>query len=242
MLLFSVLYFLSSCKASIGQNLSTDFSTETSSSALAQSENGFDYEVESDSVKIIKYQNNDLHVVIPEQIAGKAVKIIGESSFYQHRETVSIMLPKGLTTIENSAFYRCYSLAEITIPKSVNQIDSNPFFRCSSMIKISVDPENAYYSDINGVLFNKDKTELIAYPEGNTSEYYTIPDTVKKIATDAFGYRSAHLKRLTILSTVTLFPDYNIFIYPDDITLKVESGSAAERYAKEHELKFEIIK
>lgn len=233
---------LSGCKDNSNQNSSTNSSTSTSSSTVTQSEKGFDYEVENDSVKITKYQNNDSHIIIPEQIAGKAVKIIGDNAFYQHTDTTSITLPQSLETIEHSAFYRCYSLAEIIIPKSVKEIGSNPFFRCSSLTKISVDSENAYYSDINGVLFNKDKTEMIAYPEGNTSENHTIPSTVKKIADNAFGYHCSHLRKLTILSNVVEFPDYNMFVFPDDITLVVETGSVAEQYAKKHELNFEIVK
>ena len=212
-----------------------------SSIMLMRSKNEFDYEIENSSVKITKYLNNDLNVIIPEQISGKPVKTIGKEAFYQNNDTVSITLPQSLTTIENASFYRCYSLTEIVIPKNVNQIGSNPFFRCSSLTKISVESDNAFYSEINGVLFNKDKTELIAYPEGNTSKNYTIPDSVKTIAADAFGYHCSYLKKLTIFSNVVKFPNYNIFIYPDDITLIVESGSAAERYAKKYELKFEIV-
>ena len=240
-----MLFFFCGCQSQAGQpsteQISTnDYSTDTYMSM--QSENQFDYEIKNDAVKIIGYYNNEPQVIVPEQIAGKTVEIIGDNAFYQSADTVSIVLPEGLKTIEGSAFYRCYSLEKIMIPKNVNQIGDNPFFRCSSLTAISVDFDNAFYSDINGVLLDKDKKTLIAYPEGNPSENYTIPDSVTTIAPDAFGYHCTHLKSLTIHSNVVVFPDYNIFIYPDDITLFVESGSAAEKYAKKHELKFEIIR
>jgi hypothetical protein len=102
-----------------------------------------------------------------------------------------------------------------------------------------VESDNACYSDLDGVLFDKEQTQLIAYPEGKTQESYTVPQTVKKLDIDAFGYQTK-IKKLTILSNVTDFPEDNLFIYPDEITLIVESGSAAEQYAKDYNLNYEI--
>lgn len=210
-------------------------------------ENGYKYEIKEDgTVKIISHDYNEYEdtIIVPEQIAGRPVTGLWRDAFYQHKNTVSIILPSTLTTIERGPFYRCYSLKEIVIPKNVCKISSNPFFRSSSLTRIKVDPENKYYSDIDGVLFNKEKTELISYPEGRLDESYVIPKTVEKLNLDSFGYHTK-LKRLTILSNVTEFPNGNpgnsIFIYPDDITLLVESGSAAEQYAINCELNYEVL-
>ena len=191
----------------------------------------WEYEITNDIVKITKCRDYGLYIIVPEQIDGKNVKMIGEEAFYQHTDTISIMLPQNLKIIEGGAFYRCYSLAKIYIPESVNKIGSNPFFRCSSLTAITVASDNPFYTDINGVLFNKDKTELIVYPEGNLLENYTIPESVIKIPNDAFGYHCYNLKKLTIPSTVTDFPDCNMFIYPNEITLIVKKNSKAEEYA-----------
>ena len=211
------------------------------SSAVTNTEGDYVYGIENDTVRIISYRDfNTAIIEVPEFLAEKPVTILGEEAFYQHTKAVKILLPQSITAIEGSSFYRCYSLEQITIPKNVSKIKCNPFFRCSSLLNISVDPENKYFIDIDGVLFNKEKTVLIAYPEGKETNEYTVPGTVKKINIDAFGYHTK-LKQLTILSNVVDFPDSNMFVYPDDITLVVEEGSAAEQYAKENNLKYEKV-
>lgn len=213
-----------------------------STNQIKSSTADYNYEIENNAIKILSHQYNpeETRIVIPEEINGKPVEVLESDSFYQHINTTSIIMPKNLKAIEGSPFYRCYSLKESFLPAGVKKIDSNPFFRCSSLARITVDSNNEYYSDENGVLFDKDKTQLIAYPEGKTSESYVVPNTVKKLNADSFGYH-AQLKRLTILSNVIDFPDDNMFIFPNDITLIVEADSAAEQYAKDHNLKYEMI-
>ena len=118
------------------------------------------------------------------------------------------------------------------------QIEGNSFYRCSSLLKINVEEENDNYSDIDGVLYNKNITKLIAYPEGKLDDFYEVPESVTQIGNDSFGYHPYALKRVRIPNSVTDFPDYNIFIYPDNITLEVASGSGAEKYAKKYNLKY----
>ncbi|MBQ7045634.1 MAG: leucine-rich repeat domain-containing protein [Clostridia bacterium] len=202
-------------------------------------ENNFAYVVNDDAVTIISYRDFNATVVnVPNTIAEKPVKILGQDAFYQHTRLVAVSLPDSLTTIKGGPFYRCYSLEKISIPENVSWIECNPFFRCSSLTEITVDLKNDYFADIDGVLFNKDKTVLIAYPEGKNATEYTVPDTVKEIYGDAFGYKT-NLKRIIIPSSVTDFADYNMFVFPDDVILVVENGSAAEQYAKSHNLKYE---
>ena len=236
---FTVLicFCFASCKD--GANGST-ISSETSSYQDIQSSNEYDYEIVDDGVKIISHKDyEEDSIIIPEEIEGKPVKALGRDAFYQHKNTVTITLPESLMTIDGSPFYRCYSMNEITIPSGVTEISSNPFFRCSSLTEIRVASGNTCYSAMDGVLFNADKTELIAYPEGKLSESYTVPKSVKKLNIDSFGYETK-LKRLTIPSNVVEFPDGSMFVFPEKITLIVESGSVAEKYAIDNELKYEI--
>ena len=236
---FTVLicFCFASCKD--GANGST-ISSETSSYQDIQSANEYDYEIVDDGVKIISHKDyEEDSIIIPEEIEGKPVKALGRDAFYQHKNTVTITLPESLMTIDGSPFYRCYSMNEITIPSGVTEISSNPFFRCSALTEIRVALGNTCYSAMDGVLFNADKTELISYPEGKLSESYTIPKSVKKLNIDSFGYETK-LKRLTIPSNVVEFPDGSMFVFPEKITLIVESGSAAEKYAIDNELKYEI--
>ena len=220
-------------------NMQQSKSTASFSSVGEKEADGFIYEICDTYIKITGYNRNEHIVTIPEAITGKPVKVIGENSFYQQTEINEIRLPLGIEVIESEAFYRCYALKAVIIPKSVMQIGSDAFFRCSSLQRITVDEENSEYCDINGVLYSKDKTELIAYPEGKQETQYTIPDFVIKISGNVFGYQT-HLKEIVIPASVAEFPNYNIFAYPDEITLIVAPDSAAETYAKEQNIKYLI--
>ena len=53
--------------------------------------------------------------------------------------------------------------------------------------KLIVDEDHPYLSVRDGVLFNKDQTELLWYPYGRVEETYTVPDGVTKIGRQAFA-------------------------------------------------------
>lgn len=118
-----------------------------------------------------------------------------------------ILLGK-VTGIDYAAFEGCDLLTSITIPKNVYYIDC-AFFGCTSLMNVYVDASNAYYRDIDGVLFDKEVTWLIYYPEGRTGAY-TIPDSVEFIDYWAFNY-CLNLTELSIPSKVE-YVDVSCFI------------------------------
>ena len=107
-----------------------------------------------------------------------------------------------VTSIGGGAFYGCYSLTSVTIPDSVTSIDNNEFMTCYNLTNITVDNSNQYYSSADGVLFNKEKAELIQYPIGNTRTSYTIPNSVTSIGSCAF-VACLNLTSVTIPDSVT---------------------------------------
>jgi len=72
-----------------------------------------------------------------------------------------------------------------TIPDSVTSIGYEAFSSCPGLTAINVDSNNPNYSSDQGVLFNKNKTQLIRYPQGKIGAY-TIPDSVTSIRFEAF--------------------------------------------------------
>ncbi len=112
-----------------------------------------------------------------------------------------------LTSIPDYAFSGCKKLSGITIPDSVTSIYDTAFYECPSLESINVDSNNANYSSINGVLFNKDATALIKYPAGKQSAAYTIPDSVTSIGAYAF-YGCKSLTSVTIPDSVTTIGNY----------------------------------
>jgi hypothetical protein len=112
-----------------------------------------------------------------------------------------VTIGEGVTTIGDCAFYICTSFTSITIPSSVTTIGSRAFEECCSLTCIEVDASNPNYTSEGGVLFNKNKTELIQYP-GGKSGAYVIPNSVTTIGYYAFSY-CAGLTSVTIPDGVT---------------------------------------
>ena len=110
---------------------------------------------------------------------------------------------EGVITINYGAFDDCKNITKINIPKSVKYIHAfeNRHNAETSIIlrgilgsyvvaptklsAINVDPENPYFSSVDGVLYNKDKTILLKCPN---VEIVNLPETVEEIHKDAFEY------------------------------------------------------
>jgi hypothetical protein len=81
-------------------------------------------------------------------------------------------------------------------------MENNAFSGCNSLTSIIVDSQNPAYSSVDGVLFNKYITNLVAYPVGKQESTYTIPSSVISIGDNAFSNCSS-LTSITIPSSVT---------------------------------------
>ncbi|MBQ3499509.1 MAG: leucine-rich repeat protein [Clostridia bacterium] len=77
---------------------------------------------------------------------------------------------KKVTEIREYALNCDDKIKTIYIGADVEVIQSNAFYSCWALENIEVDENNPYYCDIDGVLYNKDKTVLINYP-CNHDEY-----------------------------------------------------------------------
>lgn len=121
------------------------------------------------------------------------VEMIDIQAFVSCNSLAKIEIPDGVRTIGEDAFSSCFSIKEINIPKSVESIGANAFSGFSvfseeiALTAINVDADNKNYSSIDGVLFNKEQTELICFPDGKAGAY-TVPDSVKSINERAFDY------------------------------------------------------
>ena len=151
-------------------------------SAGAETSRDFDYEVlEDGTVEITGYTGNATELTIPSEIEGKSVTSIGDY-----------------------AFNDCYSLERVAIPSSVEYVTEQAFDRCYSFKEINVSEDNQYYSSLDGVLYDKEKTELILCPCVKSS--VSIPDSVEYIGNYAFEDCSS-LTSITIPDSVTSIGD-----------------------------------
>lgn len=163
------------------------------------------YNDESKWENTVLYIGN--HLIKAEDISGDysikpGTKSIADCAFYYCDHLTSIEIPNSVVSIGNHAFFSCNSLKSITIPKRVIKIGDCAFYTCFDLSEINVDEDNTAYCSEYGVLYNKEKTELIRFPKEKADTSFTIPNSVTKIADGAFEY-CQYLKNVTIPDGVT---------------------------------------
>ena len=196
------------------------------------------YRKYADYIEITGYVEEPTgELVIPEEIDGLPVKHIRQGTFENCTDITSLTLPDTLTTIENGAFF-CYANTKsdgyrTRILRSNNNDDSigiGAFGHCTEIKQIFVSDTHPTLSSEDGVLFNKDKTELIRYPAGKEDESYTIPDTVTKISESAFS-GCENLTSVTISESVTEIEAYAFAYCPSLTTITIPDGLTSIEYS-----------
>lgn len=129
---------------------------------------------------ITKYKGTDTKIIIPEKIDGYTVK-----------------------TLSTYVFKECTKLTHVYLPMGVN-VSGQTFAECRSLEAIEVAPDHESYVSENGVLYNYDKTTLLAYPNALEGEF-TIPETVLTIGGYAFSgaYRLTKVNMYNTLSAIS---------------------------------------
>ena len=141
-------------------------------------------------------------LVIPSTYNGKPVTFIGQNALRECDTITSVAISEGITAINAGAFSGCDNLATITIPSSVAEIIQRDTFFSKSLTNINVDEGNTHYKSVDGVLYTKDGSTLVAYPMAKTATAYVVPDGVTTIAYSAFG-NCVYLTNVTLPSSLT---------------------------------------
>jgi BspA type Leucine rich repeat region (6 copies) len=152
--------------------------------AVAQAQ--FNYTTNNSTITITGYTGSGGAVTIPTTINGLPVTSIGNEAF-DDTPLTSVTIPDSVTNIGDGAFDDCSSLTNLTIPDSVNNIGDGAFDDCSKLTAITVDTNNAAYSSVSGVLFDKSQAALIQYPAGKADGAYVISSQVINIGDGAFA-------------------------------------------------------
>ena len=117
----------------------------------------------------------------------KKVTELSKGLFKGCKSLKSMNIDENITSIGDELFTDCSSLEEVYIPYTIDKINNSIFDNCSSLGGIYVDSNNQSYTDLNGILVNKEKTKLILYPEGRTSKTYTVPVGITSFEDSAFA-------------------------------------------------------
>lgn len=201
-------------------------------------QNGISYSIdeEKETAEAIGYDQSSSYVTIPSTITvdGKsyAVVSIGEKAFWDNDKLQSVTIEDGVLDIKMGAFYYCRYLRSVKLPATLKSVGSYAFWKSLSLSSIyipasltdlsaeafteggmsayEVSPDNPVYSSEDGIMFNKEKTELLHFPAKKYVESYSIPKTVEKIG--KFAFESNQLNDVIFHDKLLTIDDYAFFL------------------------------
>lgn len=142
------------------------------------------------------------------------------------------IIPIGVEKINSLAFFKCSFLKKIVFPASLKEICPLAIvdcplksvvlpavlqqFRsgaidCSALEEVKVDKKNIRYYDIDGVLYDKTKNELVLYPPNRKKPTFFMPAQIKYIGRRTFGSYNRILKQIVLPKGLTVIPDKTFF-------------------------------
>ena len=121
---------------------------------------------------------------------------IAGSAFKGCAKLTGVTLHEGITKIENVVFEGCDGLTEVTLPASLTSLGNGAFQDCAGLTSLNVADGNSKFSSQDGVLYDKNKTELLLYPAAKQDETFAVPNSVTHI--DSYAFKGARdLKNVT---------------------------------------------
>lgn len=133
------------------------------SSVQAKTYKGFTYQIKNKKVEILSYNGKASTLKIPDYIKNYKVNKIRNDAFWGSNVKI------------------------VTVGKFISSIKANTL-SSNKLTTIKVTKGNKKFSAKNGVLYNKKKTKLIAYPIARKKSKFSVPKSVKYIGSYAFRY------------------------------------------------------
>lgn len=87
-----------------------------------------------------------------------------------------VYIPDTVTKISSNAFQGCESLEEVVLPAALRELGRDVFQGCRLLRKLSIAPENPLFTTEDGILYNKDRTQLLWYPAAHPGRRYEVSE------------------------------------------------------------------
>ena len=145
-------------------------------------------------------------VVVPAELDGYKVAVIGNFAFSRCPKIKSVVIPEGVREIRKYAFHFCEVLADINLPQSLESIKRLAFYGCPSLKSVdigrcpdapgaafffcdalevvNVSADNPSYVLEDGLLLDRMRTKLVFHPRNR--DVARIPDGIRIIGEGAF--------------------------------------------------------
>lgn len=161
----------------------------------------------------------------------EGLKIVG--GFNSCPNLADLLLPEGLEEIADRAFCGCENITHVHIPQSVGVLWGSSFAGCS-IYTYEVDKENPYFTSVDGVIYTKDLSKLVAFPSCYPYREYIVLETTERIGYGAFMYSRIEHVELP-LSLVSI--EHNAFCSSNLVSLDIpcnvrEIGDRAFAFCK----------
>lgn len=96
---------------------------------------------------------------------------LGDGAFKNCSGLNEIKIPREVRVVGDSTFYGCSSLRSLEIGENVSRIEPTALLGCPSLERIKVDEGNEYFADVDGILCDYDRNELICFPSNKATQY-----------------------------------------------------------------------
>lgn len=149
----------------------------------------------------------------------EGVTTVGNQAFYNFSALTRVELPESLTKIGSSAFAGCVKLPEIRLPSNLQDLAGHALYKCENIKSLTIPAALTEFSPLSvsgciglsafdvaegnpafavrdGILFSKDGSILVCYPQGKDGDSYAVPDEVKEIGDAAF--QAAKIKTISL--------------------------------------------
>lgn len=117
----------------------------------------------------------------------QALTTIGDYAFRGCSSLGALVLPDAVTTLGLSPFYGCSALQQVVLSANLRNISDNYIFdHCPALQSIEISASNTLYSSSDGVLYNRAKNQIIAWPAAlSRTKHPVLPTSATPLARGA---------------------------------------------------------
>ena len=195
--------------------------------------------IDDTTAKFQSYSGEAENIIIPEEINGRKITVIGEESFANETKLKSIVIPDTVTEIQSFAFINCDNLDDVVMSKNIEKIGERAFLGPNCY---EIDLPDTLKELGDGAFSNCEFSELVipgsikviqkgSFNACEQLQTVVIEDGVEVIEKDAFTLCEM-LESVTIPASVTEI--VNPFKHSDNVTIYTPAGSYAETWAAEN--------